>query len=90
MQKSFVCKRHILYIQVQETKAELNGLGVGIEEVRSTCRQLHIHLREIPECTINPFEGEADALMDHWLDVSIFTVNCQLSIISSLKKPYCS
>ena len=61
--------------QVQETKAELSGLGDGIEEVRSVCRQLHTHLRQIPECTIIPFEDEADALMDRWLDVSSVTLN---------------
>lgn len=56
--------------QVQDTKSELIGLGGGIEEVRSVCRQLHTHLRQIPECTMIPFEDEADALMDRWLDVS--------------------
>ncbi|XP_037606336.1 nesprin-2-like isoform X2 [Sebastes umbrosus] len=59
-----------LHTKVQETKAELIGLGDGIEEVRSVCRQLHTHLRKIPECTIIPFEDEADALMDRWLDIS--------------------
>lgn len=59
-----------MVFQVQEIKAELNNLGDSIEEVRSICRQLHTHLRKIPECTIIPFESEADALMDRWLDVS--------------------
>nr|XP_046228198.1 nesprin-2 isoform X4 [Scatophagus argus] len=61
---------HRLHTKVQETKAELNGLGDGVEEVRSVCRQLHTHLRQIPECTVIPFEDEADALMDRWLDIS--------------------
>lgn len=59
---------------MQETKAELSGLGNRIEEVRSVCRQLHTHLRRIPECNLVPFEGEADALMDRWLDVSSFNL----------------
>ncbi|XP_062293145.1 nesprin-2 isoform X5 [Scomber scombrus] len=59
-----------LHTQVQETIAELNGLGVSIEEVRSVCRQLHTLLRKIPECITIPFESEADALMDRWLDIS--------------------
>ncbi|KAK5852699.1 hypothetical protein PBY51_006549 [Eleginops maclovinus] len=59
-----------LHTKVQETKAELNGLGDGIEEVRSVCRQLQTHLRQIPECTMIPYEDEADALMDRWLDIS--------------------
>lgn len=63
-------------LKVQETKAELNSLGDGIEEVRSVCRQLHTHLRQIPECTCIPFESEADAVMDHWLDVSLSTLHC--------------
>ncbi|XP_044232894.1 nesprin-2-like isoform X4 [Thunnus albacares] len=67
MGKDNLQRRHT---QVQETKAELNGLGDGIEEVRCICRQLHTHLRQIPECTIIPFESEADALMDRWLDIS--------------------
>ncbi|XP_033991567.1 nesprin-2 isoform X3 [Trematomus bernacchii] len=59
-----------LHTKVQDTKSELIGLGDGIEEVRSVCRQLHTHLRQIPECTMIPFEDEADALMDRWLDIS--------------------
>ncbi|KAK5903261.1 hypothetical protein CgunFtcFv8_007057 [Champsocephalus gunnari] len=59
-----------LHTKVQDTKSELIGLGGGIEEVRSVCRQLHTHLRQIPECTMIPFEDEADALMDRWLDIS--------------------
>lgn len=70
-----------LISKVQETKAELNGLGERIEEVRSVCRQLHIHLRQIPECTIIPFESEAEALMDQWLDVSF---SCCLSLSRNL------
>ncbi|XP_063350729.1 nesprin-2 [Pelmatolapia mariae] len=65
-----------LHTKVQETKAELNSLGDSIEEVRSVCRQLHTHLRQIPECTCIPFESEADALMDHWLDLSERTESC--------------
>ncbi|XP_076613023.1 nesprin-2a [Chaetodon auriga] len=61
---------HRLNTKVQDIKAELNGLGDGIEEVRSVCRQLHTHLRQVPGCTVIPFEGEADALMDRWLDIS--------------------
>ncbi|KAG8011392.1 Nesprin-2 [Nibea albiflora] len=59
-----------LHTKVRDTKAELSGLGDGIEEVRSVCRHLHTHLRHIPECTVIPFEDEADALMDRWLDIS--------------------
>ncbi|XP_054474146.1 nesprin-2-like [Anoplopoma fimbria] len=71
-QASYMGKDNLqgLHTKVQETKIELNGLGNGIEEVRSVCRQLHTHLRRIPECTIIPFEDEADALMDRWLDIS--------------------
>uniref|UniRef100_UPI003AAB4D75 uncharacterized protein n=1 Tax=Centroberyx gerrardi TaxID=166262 RepID=UPI003AAB4D75 len=71
-QASYMGKENLqrLHSTVQATKAELNGLGDGIEEVRSICRQLQTHLRQIPECTIIPFEGEADALMDRWLDVT--------------------
>ncbi|XP_062415634.1 nesprin-2-like isoform X4 [Pungitius pungitius] len=59
-----------LHTKVQETKAELIGLGDGIEEVRSVCRQLHTRLRQIPECLSIPFEDETEAVMDCWLDVS--------------------
>ncbi|XP_042359998.1 LOW QUALITY PROTEIN: nesprin-1-like [Plectropomus leopardus] len=71
-QASYLGKDNLqrLYAEVQQTKAELDGLGDSIEEVRTVCRQLHTHLRQIPECTIVSFEDEADALMDHWLDVS--------------------
>ncbi|XP_068564553.1 nesprin-2a [Cebidichthys violaceus] len=71
-QASYMGKDNLqrLHTKVQETKAELNGLGDRIEEVRSVCRQLHTHLRQIPECITIPFEDEADALMDRWLDIS--------------------
>ncbi|XP_029903714.1 nesprin-2a [Myripristis murdjan] len=73
-----------LYTTVQVTKSELHGLGDGIEDVRSICRQLQTRLRQIPECTIIPFEDEADALMDRWLDVTERTDshldNLQLSL----------
>ncbi|XP_070706002.1 nesprin-2a [Pempheris klunzingeri] len=71
-QASYMGKDNLqrLHTKVQETKAELNGLGDGIEQVRSVCRQLHTHLRQMLECTMTPYEGEADALMDRWLDIS--------------------
>ncbi|AWP20311.1 putative nesprin-2-like [Scophthalmus maximus] len=61
---------HKLYAKVQGTKAELNGLGDGVEEVRGVCRQIHTHLRQMPESDVVPFESDADALMDSWLDIS--------------------
>ncbi|KAM3603169.1 uncharacterized protein V6R79_017666 [Siganus canaliculatus] len=61
---------HRLHTKVQEIKTELSGLEDGIEEIRSVCRQLHTQLRHFPECTMIQFEGEADALMDRWLDIS--------------------
>ncbi|XP_027896962.1 nesprin-2a isoform X6 [Xiphophorus couchianus] len=71
-QASYVRKDFLqrLYAKVGETKAELNGLGDDIEEVRSVCRQLQSLLRQVPGCSGSPFENEADALMDRWLDLS--------------------
>ncbi|XP_060907682.1 nesprin-2-like isoform X3 [Labrus mixtus] len=71
-QASYMGKENLqrLHTKVRETKTELSGLGDRIEEVRSVCRQLHTHLRQIPECTTIPFEEEAHALMDRWLDIS--------------------
>ncbi|XP_035989543.1 nesprin-2-like [Fundulus heteroclitus] len=69
---SYVGKDYLqrLHTKVKETKAELNGLGDDIEEVRSICRQLQSLLRQVPGCGAAPFESEADALMDRWLDLS--------------------
>ncbi|KAK2855974.1 hypothetical protein Q5P01_004709 [Channa striata] len=71
-QTSYMGKDNLerLHAKVQETKAELSGLGERVEEVRCVCRQLYAHLRQIPECPVIPFENEADALLDHWLDLS--------------------
>ncbi|MEQ2195934.1 hypothetical protein XENOCAPTIV_020724, partial [Xenoophorus captivus] len=71
-QASYIGKDYLqrLCAKVMETKAELNGLGDHIEEVRSICRQLQSLLRQIPGCNAGPFESEADALMDRWLDLS--------------------
>ncbi|XP_058468686.1 nesprin-2-like isoform X4 [Solea solea] len=59
-----------LYTKVQETKAELHHAGDSIEDVRSVCRQIHTHLRRMPECDAILFESEADTLTDSWLDIS--------------------
>ncbi|KAM8832006.1 nesprin-2a isoform 3-T3 [Spinachia spinachia] len=71
-QASYMGKDNLqrLHTKVQETKAELIGLSDGIEEVRSVYRQLHTHLRQIPEGLSIPFEDETEAMMDRWLDVS--------------------
>ncbi|XP_034436669.1 nesprin-1-like [Hippoglossus hippoglossus] len=61
---------HRLHSKVQETKSQLNSLGGDVEEVRSVCRQIHVHLRQTPECNVIPFQSEADSLMDGWLDIS--------------------
>ena len=55
--------------QVRGIKDELGGLGAKMEEIRAVCRQLQSHLKKIPDCKETPFEGEADALVDTWLDV---------------------
>ncbi|XP_076023194.1 nesprin-2a [Genypterus blacodes] len=67
MGKENLQRRHTT---IQEIKADLSGLGAGVEDFRVVCRQLQTHQRQIPECTAIPFEEEADALMDRWLDVS--------------------
>nr|XP_040016362.1 nesprin-2 isoform X2 [Gasterosteus aculeatus aculeatus] len=71
-QASYMGKDNLqrLHTKVQETKSELSGLADGIEEVRSVCRQLHTHLRQLPGCLSIPFEDETEAVMDRWLDVS--------------------
>lgn len=58
--------------QVFAIKEGLSGLGETIEEMRSVCRQLQSELKKIPDCSETSFEAEADAVMDNWLDVSIF------------------
>lgn len=61
-----------LSAQVFDIKEGLSGLGETIEEMRSACRQLQSELKKLPGCSETSFEAEADALMDNWLDVSIF------------------
>ncbi|KAK2864041.1 hypothetical protein Q7C36_003195 [Tachysurus vachellii] len=56
--------------RVNTIKSDLSALGDGVEEFRAVCRQLHSRIRNIPDCPDAPFESEADALMDRWLDVS--------------------
>lgn len=62
---------YALLLQVVGIKEDLNGLGPKMEEFRSVCRQLQSQLKKIPDCSETPFEIEADALVDSWLDVSI-------------------
>ncbi|XP_017539502.1 nesprin-2 isoform X2 [Pygocentrus nattereri] len=62
--------------RVSGIKSELNALGDGVEEFRAVCRQLQSQMRKIPDCPDTPFESEADALMDRWLDVTERTDCC--------------
>ncbi|TSV02080.1 Nesprin-2 [Bagarius yarrelli] len=59
-----------LIAKVHVIKEDLNGLGPKIEEFRAVCRQLRFHLKKLPDCSEMPFEAEADALVDSWLDIS--------------------
>ncbi|XP_051500897.1 nesprin-2-like [Myxocyprinus asiaticus] len=67
----------LLISKVTSIKSELNDLGDGVEEYRAVCRQLQSLMRRIPDCADAPFESEADALMDRWLDVTEKT-DCHL------------
>ncbi|XP_052326819.1 nesprin-2 isoform X7 [Oncorhynchus keta] len=71
-QASYMGKDNLqrLLTKVHSTKAELSGLGEGVEEMRGICKQLQSQLRQILDCPETPFEGEADTLMDRWLDVT--------------------
>lgn len=59
------------FIQVRDIKEELGGLGPRMEDMRGVSRQLQTQLKKFPECSETSFEGEADTLMDSWLDVSV-------------------
>lgn len=67
------CNMCIFSVQVCLIKDDLSGLGPKMEEFRSVCRQLQSQLKKIPDCSETPFETEADALVDSWLDVSAST-----------------
>ncbi|XP_067239734.1 nesprin-2-like isoform X8 [Chanodichthys erythropterus] len=67
----------LLISKVTGIKSDLSGLGDGVEEFRTMCRQLQSLMRRIPDCIDAPFESEADTLMDRWLDVTEKT-DCHL------------
>ncbi|XP_046877069.1 nesprin-2-like isoform X4 [Hypomesus transpacificus] len=71
-QASYLGKDNLqrLLTKVDAAKEELCGLGDGVEEIRSVCRQLQAQLRKVPDCADAAFESEADTLMDRWLDVT--------------------
>ncbi|XP_062851798.1 nesprin-2 [Trichomycterus rosablanca] len=71
-QASYMGKDNLqrLITKVCGLKDDLNGLGPNIEEFRGVCRQLQSQLKRLPDCPETPFETEADALVDTWLDVS--------------------
>ncbi|XP_028858074.1 nesprin-2a isoform X4 [Denticeps clupeoides] len=70
-QASYMGKENLqrLIGRVTEIKFELSSLGDGVEEIRVICRQLQSQMKKVPEGPDTPFENEADALMDRWLDV---------------------
>ncbi|XP_077477537.1 uncharacterized protein syne2b [Stigmatopora argus] len=61
---------HRTVAKVQDIKQELSGLGEQMDEMRTICRQLQSHLNQFPDCREAPFQSEADALMDSWLDMT--------------------
>ncbi|XP_071226495.1 nesprin-2a isoform X1 [Salvelinus alpinus] len=71
-QASYMGKDNLqrLFTKVHSTKAELSGLGEGVEEMRGVCKQLQSQLRQLLDCPETAFESEADTLMDRWLDVT--------------------
>ncbi|KAJ8288955.1 hypothetical protein COCON_G00016140 [Conger conger] len=71
-QASYMGKDNLqrLIATVDGIKEDLASLGEGVEEIRGVCRQLQSQLKKIPECADAPFESEADALVDRWLDVT--------------------
>ncbi|TRY94947.1 hypothetical protein DNTS_013096, partial [Danionella cerebrum] len=71
-QASYMSKENlqILISKVSCIKSDLSGLGDSVEDFRSVCRQLQSLMRRMPVCADSPFESEADALMDRWLDVT--------------------
>ncbi|XP_052390559.1 nesprin-2 isoform X4 [Carassius gibelio] len=78
-QASYIGKDNLqlLISKVSSIKSDLGGLGDGVEELRSVCRQMQSLMRRIPDCADTPFESEADSLMDRWLDVTEKT-DCHL------------
>ncbi|KAI4900991.1 hypothetical protein NFI96_032985 [Prochilodus magdalenae] len=77
-QASYMGKDNLqrLFSRVSSVKSDLSALGDGVEEFRSVCRQLQSQMKKIPDCPDTPFESEADALMDRWLDVTERTDCC--------------
>ncbi|CAL8302952.1 unnamed protein product, partial [Boreogadus saida] len=71
-QASYMGKDNLqrLIAKVHDVQEDLRGVGVRMEEVRVVSRQLTAHLKRMPDCSEAPFEGESDALMDGWLDVT--------------------
>ncbi len=78
----------VCILKVVDIKEDLNSLGPKMEEFRSVCRQLQSQLKKIPDCSETPFEMEADALVDSWLDVRIWktlftsTMCCSVILVS--------
>ncbi|XP_067848297.1 nesprin-2-like [Heptranchias perlo] len=56
--------------KVDEVKLELSNQQEKVDEMRNICRHLQSELRKITDCGTLPFQGEADELVDQWLDVT--------------------
>ncbi|TNN59359.1 Nesprin-2 [Liparis tanakae] len=70
--------------RVREIKEGLGGVGLHMEEMRAVCRQLQVQLKKNPACSEPPFEAEADALTDSWLDMTektdVYLDNLQVAL----------
>ncbi|XP_064421198.1 nesprin-2-like [Latimeria chalumnae] len=71
-QASYLGKANLqkLIEKLEKVKEELDDSSDTIDTVRNVCSQLQSQLRKIPNCKETPFEKEADALTDRWLDTT--------------------
>ncbi|CAJ0923491.1 unnamed protein product [Ranitomeya imitator] len=60
---------HKMMMEVQELKPEIEDHSKYVEEINSVCNKLQFQISKIKRCEHSPFQAEANALIDKWLDV---------------------
>ncbi|XP_063803313.1 nesprin-2 isoform X2 [Pseudophryne corroboree] len=58
-----------IMLKVQVLKQEIDGHSENVEEISSICKKLQFHINTIKSFKDPPFQAEANAIIDKWLDV---------------------
>lgn len=59
----------VFFLQIETVKEEFNEHLEVVDKINQICKNLQYHLNKMKTFEEPPFEKEANAIVDRWLDV---------------------